>query len=285
MSFDLAPDLASNVHRRLWMAINQRLSNPLPLFTRLAPFMSFFLKPISPWLKWAQVLVFRFICPFDALGFAFLQHVFLHLLKRPLNWARQQQSLKKHLSPDQGVKLETWALQLSIMTIRLMIGIEPKYLHKMVPSWHRHWHFHAKENCYNSSNSPATPWKFFASGPKIGFRVGPKFWKIRPEKFPPKIWNSPKIFEATFTVVWVTKLFRFGNLKNFRLRPLVESWDFRVTEIRNFSPESLLIWQLIFLFLFICSPLQKDLNWQLWSETVLIPIMKHPHSGIVVVWT
>ena len=104
MSLDVAPDLASNVHRRLWMAINQRLSIPLPLFTCLAPFMWFFLKPIFALTeKRAQVLVFGFICPFDTLGFASLQHVFLHLLKRPLNWARQQQNLKKHLSPDQEV--------------------------------------------------------------------------------------------------------------------------------------------------------------------------------------
>ena len=52
--------------------------------------------------------------------------------------------------------------------IRLMIGIDSKHLHRMVPSWHRHWHFHARESCYSSSNNPVNSWKMFACDPKIG---------------------------------------------------------------------------------------------------------------------
>ena len=82
---------------------------------------------------------------------------------------------------------------------------------------------------------PGLARNFEKSGPKSSRKenseIYPKFWKLH------LLW-----FE------WLN-CFRFGNLKNFGLRPLVKNKDFRVTEFRNFSPESGLIWQLIFFIL------------------------------------
>ena len=75
-------------------------------------------------------------------------------------------------------------LKTALRQSRPSISIDSKYLRKMVLSWHRHWHFHAKEGCYSSSNSTANSWKTFARHPKIGSRNGPKFWNLGPEKIP-----------------------------------------------------------------------------------------------------
>ena len=133
-----------------------------------------------------------------------------------------------------------------------MIGIDSNYLHKMVPHWHRHWHFHANESCYSSSNSPSNPWKPSHVTRKMDPGLARNFEKFGPNnsrKKKKKTEICPKF--SKLHLLWFDwlKFFRFGNLKNFRLRPLVQKNIFWVTEIQNFSPESRLIWQYIFLFL------------------------------------
>ena len=130
-----------------------------------------------------------------------------------------------------------------------MIGIDSNYLHKMVPHWHRHWHFHAKESCYSSSNSPSNPWKPSHVTRKMDPGLARNFEKFGPKNSRKKIWNLPEIFEATFTVIWVTKIFQVWKSEKFQAPAVGPKKDFWVTEIQNFSPESRLIWQYIFLFL------------------------------------
>ena len=126
--------------------------------------------------------------------------------KWPLNSAQQQQSLKKHLSPDQEAK--NWKHGHCNDQMRLMIGIDSKYLHKIVPFWRRHWHFHAEESCYSSSISLANVCTWLK-------------WKVKFEKFP-KIRNFPKFWKLQLLSLEWLKFVRFGNLTFIRHRLLVK---------------------------------------------------------------
>ena len=163
--------------------------------------------------KRAQVLAFGFICPFDTLGFASLYHVFLHLLKRPLNWDRQQQNLKKHLSlQTRKVKLETWALQWSNeVDDRHWFQI----LHKMVPSWHPGTGIDnsmPKEVATARLTARRIPESLLHVTRKLDPGLARTFEKLGPINSPPKIWMLPENFEATFTAVWVTNMFQVWQI-------------------------------------------------------------------------
>ena len=157
--------------------------------------------------------------------------------------------------------------------IRLMIGIDSKYLHKMVPSWHRHWRFHAQESCYSLSNSPANPWKPFARDPEIGSRTGPKFWEIRPEKFPPKKLKFARNFRSYIYFEWL-KCFRLVIWK------ISGSGRWSKTKISG-SPRFKISVRIetdltVDFSVFVCSPPLKDLKWQLWKGNCVDPNNEAP---------
>ena len=129
-----------------------------------------------------------------------------------------------------------------------MIGIDSNYLHKMVPHWHRHWHFHAKESCYSSSNSPSNPWKPSRVTRKMDSGLARNFEKFGPKNFRKNL-KFARNFRRYIAVIWATKIFQVWKSEKFQAPAVGPKKDFWVTEIQNFSPESRLIWQYIYLFL------------------------------------
>ena len=134
------------------------------------------------------------------------------------------------------------------------IGIDFKYLHKMVPSWNRQWHFHAKESCYSSSSSPDEFLKTFCTWPENWIQDWPEDSNKLGLKYSRKhIWTLLEIFENTFfcDFEWL-KVFRLCNLKIYRLWHLVENKDlgaprFNISvQNRNWSDSWFLcFWQLL----------------------------------------